>query len=244
MKAVCLTSGGLDSATCMAIAKDEGRKIYSLSILYGQRHVYEITAAKRVSSYFGAQKHMLLNIDLEKIGASSLIDHTIKIPITPILNSESMEGNKSNEPNVPSTYVPARNLIFLSLAVAWAEAIGAGEIFIGANAIDYSGYPDCRGKFLKSFEDTARLGTKAGLIEDRPIRVRAPLLFMSKAEIIETGLGLGVDFSITSSCYQPDSKGRPCGRCHSCQLRLKGFKGAGVPDPLEYPRRTRRTQSD
>lgn len=234
MKAVCLTSGGLDSSTCIAIAKDEGRQIYALSILYGQRHAHEINAAKRIASFFCAKEHLLLRVELGKIGASSLIDPALQIPTTPISSAEGMECFESDAAPIPSTYVPARNLIFLALAVAWAEAIGAGEIFIGANAVDYSGYPDCRPEFLNSFENTARLGTKAGLIEAQAVRIRAPLLQMSKAQIILTGLRLGVDYSMTSSCYQPDSKGRPCGICHSCQLRLKGFKEAGISDPLEY----------
>lgn len=235
MKAVCLTSGGLDSATCLAIAKDEGRKIYSLSVLYGQRHAFEISAAKRVATYFGVERHLVLNIDMEKIGGSSLTDINQKIPTSPLFESHDARPSGSETLNiVPSTYVPARNLIFLSLAVAWAEATCAGEVFIGANAMDYSGYPDCRGEFIDSFEETARLGTKAGICHGKPIRIRSPLLYMSKAEIIQTGLRLGVDYSITSSCYQPDSAGLPCGRCHSCQIRLKGFKEAGFPDPLKY----------
>ena len=230
MKAVCLTSGGLDSTTCMAIAKKEGRRIYALSFLYGQRHEHEISAAKRVAAFFGAEKHLILTVDLGKIGGSSLTDLSLTIPTT----SASKEGEKMPLTRIPNTYVPARNLIFLSLAVSWAETIDAGEIYIGANAVDYSGYPDCRPAFLEAFEGAAKLGTKAGLLKDRDIRIRAPLISMTKAEIIRTGLSLGADYGITSSCYQPDQKDRPCGRCHSCQLRLKGLKEAGIPDPLKY----------
>jgi 7-cyano-7-deazaguanine synthase len=234
MKAVCLTSGGLDSTTCLAIAKKEGRRIYALSFLYGQRHGHEISAAQRVASFFKAEKHLCLTVDLGKIGMSSLTDPSQTIPTTPVSRNINEANSPSVESSIPNTYVPGRNLIFLSLAVAWAEAIGAIEVFIGANSLDYSGYPDCRPAFLESFEKTAKLATKAGLIDGQNIRIRAPLLYMSKAEIIRTGLSLGVDYSMTSSCYQPDIKGRPCGRCHSCQLRLKGFKEAGLSDPLEY----------
>ena len=234
MKAVCLTSGGLDSTTCLAIAKNEGHRIYALSILYGQRHVHEILAAKKVASYFDAERHLVLTIDMEKIGGSSLTDLSQAIPTGPAPKAGKAGRSLFKESPIPSTYVPARNLIFLSMAVSWAEAIGAREVLIGANSIDYSGYPDCRPAFLKSFEKTARLGTKAGIIDGLDIRIRAPLLNMSKMQIIRTGLRLGVDYSITSSCYQPDCNGRPCGKCHSCQLRLKGFKEAGVPDPLDY----------
>jgi len=234
MKVVCLTSGGLDSATCLALAKKESRKIYALSLLYGQRHRHEISAARKVASFFKVEKHLFLKVDIGKIGGSSLTDLSKAIPTTSVPKNFNLGYSASVESSIPSTYVPGRNLIFLSLAVAWAEAIGAIEIFIGVNSVDYSGYPDCRPAFLESFEKTAKLATKAGLIDDQNIQIRAPLLYMSKAEIIHTGLSLGVDYSITSSCYQPDYKGRPCGRCHSCQLRLKGFKEAGVPDPLEY----------
>ena len=234
MNAVCLTSGGLDSTTCMAMAKKEGRRIYALSILYGQRHHHEISAAERVTSYFKAEEHLLLEVDLGKIGGSSLTDPSRNIPTTPVLKERDKDPSRSETASIPSTYVPARNLIFLSLAVAWAETIHAGEIFIGVNAVDYSGYPDCRPAFLEMFQKTAKIATKAGLIDDQDIRIRAPLLHMTKAEIIRTGLSLGVDYGITSSCYQPDNQGHPCGRCHSCQLRLKGFKEAGVQDPLIY----------
>lgn len=234
MKAVCLTSGGLDSTTCLAIAKKEGRRIYALSFLYGQRHSHEISAAQRIASFFKAEKHLCLTVDLGRIGRSSLTDPSQAIPITPVSKTTNVAISPSVESSIPNTYVPGRNLIFLSFAVAWAETICALEIFIGANSLDYSGYPDCRPAFLESFEKTAKLATKAGLIEGQNIRIRAPLLYMSKAEIIRTGLSLGVDYAMTSSCYQPDIKGRPCGRCHSCQLRLKGFKEAGLSDPLEY----------
>lgn len=231
MKAICLSSGGLDSTTCMAIAREEGREIFSLSFLYGQRHAIEISAAQRVAAYFGAKMHMVVRVDMDRIGGSCLTDHAKVVPVTPVC---SPEGTTLSPIDIPDTYVPARNLIFLSLATAWAEVTGAGEIFIGANAVDYSGYPDCRPEFLSSFEETARLGTKAGTADDRRITIRAPLLRMSKAEIIRTGIRLGVDYGITFSCYQPDEKGRPCGRCHSCQFRLKGFLEAGIRDPLPY----------
>ncbi len=234
MKAVCLTSGGLDSSTCMAIAKDEGRQIYALSFLYGQRHNYEISAAKRICKHFGAIRHLVLKPELEKITTStSLIDKTKAIPTYPVKCREG-DFTGSSMPDIPSTYVPARNLIFLSFAVAWAETIGAGEVYIGVNAVDYSGYPDCRPGFLESFQDTACLATKVGIIEGMPVRICAPLLYMTKAHIIRTGLKLGVDFAMTSSCYQPDTNGMPCGKCHSCQLRLKGFRDAGLNDPLRY----------
>lgn len=229
MKAVCLVSGGLDSTTCLAIARQEGRRIYALSVLYGQRHCHEIDAAKRVASFFDVAEHCILSIDLGKIAGSSLTDPSLDVPTTPVHTPDDTE-----RPRIPSTYVPARNLILLSLAVAWAETIDAREVFIGVNALDYSGYPDCRPAFLEAFEKAALLGTKMGLIENKGILIRAPLLCMSKAEIIRTGVRLGVDYSITSSCYQPDASGRPCGRCHSCQLRFKGFQEAGITDPVQY----------
>lgn len=229
MKAVCLVSGGLDSTTCLAIAREEGRRIYAMSVLYGQRHRHEIEAAKRVASFFDVAEHCILSVDLGKIGGSSLTDRSLDVPTTPIDTSDDTAKDR-----IPSTYVPARNLILLSLAIAWAETIGAREVFIGVNALDYSGYPDCRPAFLEAFERAALLGTKTCLVEGKGIRIRAPLLHMSKAEIIRTGVRLGVDYAITSSCYQPDDRGRPCGRCHSCQLRLKGFQEAGITDPLRY----------
>ncbi|MGA1795051.1 MAG: 7-cyano-7-deazaguanine synthase QueC [bacterium] len=229
MKAVCLVSGGLDSTTCLAIAREEGRKIYALSVQYGQRHSSEIDAAKRAASFFGVAEHCILSMDMGRIAGSSLTDPSLDVPTTPVDIPDD-----TGKSRIPSTYVPARNLILLSLAVAWAETIGAREVFIGVNALDYSGYPDCRPAFLEAFERAALLGTKAGLVENWGIRIRAPLLYMSKAEIIRTGVRLGVDYGITSSCYQPDAAGHPCGRCHSCQLRLKGFKEAGIIDPLRY----------
>jgi len=229
MKVICLVSGGLDSTTCLAIAREEGRSIHALSVLYGQRHHHEIAAAKRVASFFDVAEHCILSVDLGKIGGSSLTDPSLDVPTTPIDTPDD-----TGKTRIPSTYVPARNLILLSLAVAWAETIAAREVFIGVNALDYSGYPDCRPAFLEAFEKAATLGTKAGLIENKGIRIRAPLLCMSKAEIIRTGVRLGVDYGITSSCYQPDAGGHPCGRCHSCQLRLKGFQEAGITDPLRY----------
>jgi 7-cyano-7-deazaguanine synthase len=222
--AVVLCSGGLDSTTVMAIAKQEGYEIYSLSFRYGQRHDIELDAAQRVSKIFHVKQHLIINIDLDKIGGSALTD-SIDVP-----KGRKLDGT-SNE--IPVTYVPARNTIFLSYGLAWAEVLGALDIFIGVNAVDYSGYPDCRPEYIKAFENMANLGTKAG-VEGRRIEIRAPLINMTKAEIIKTGISLGVDYSVTHSCYDPLQTGTPCGCCDSCRLRKKGFAEAGVKDPTQY----------
>ena len=224
-KAVVLSSGGIDSTTVMAIVQSECFDIYSLSFAYGQRHAYELTAAGNVSRHFRAKKHMVLDIDFRKIGGSALTDD-IEVP-----KSRNMTA-LSNE--IPVTYVPARNTVFLSIALAWAEAIGAFDIFIGVNAVDYSGYPDCRPAFIEAFEKMANLATRVGVEGPERIRIQAPLLHMSKAEIIRKGIGLGVDYSLTHSCYDPSETGLACGRCDSCVLRKQGFEAAGVTDPTRY----------
>ncbi len=225
-KAVVLLSGGLDSATCLAIARDEGFAPYALSFAYGQRHGPELDAARRVAGALGAAAHHVARIDLAAFGGSAL---TGDIPVP---KSDTVDGIGDE---IPVTYVPARNTIFLSFAVAWAEVLGSRDLFIGVNALDYSGYPDCRPEFLEAFETVANLGTKAGVEGDR-FRVHAPLLRMTKAEIIRRGAALGVDYGLTHSCYDPDPRGRACGRCDSCLLRRKGFVEAGVPDPTTYAR--------
>lgn len=225
-KAVVLSSGGLDSTTAMAIAKDEGYEIYSLTFSYGQRHALELEAARKVEKALGAQEHMVIHLDLGKIGGSALTDATIDVP-----KARSEEEMKKE---IPITYVPARNTIFLSYALAWAEVLGASEIFVGVNAIDYSGYPDCRPEYIKSFEDMANLAIKATVEGKMRITIRAPLIKMTKAEIIRKGMELGVDFQLTHSCYDPSPEGKACGQCDSCLLRKKGFREAGIPDPTEY----------
>ncbi|MBT8358159.1 MAG: 7-cyano-7-deazaguanine synthase QueC [Desulfobacterales bacterium] len=224
-KAVVLSSGGLDSTTVMAIAKNSGYLIYSLSFSYGQRHFVELEAARKVAEIIGVEKHLVLKLDLNKIGASALTD---KIDVPKNRNAEVISNN------IPVTYVPARNTIFLSHALAWAEVIGSQHIFIGVNAVDYSGYPDCRPEYIEAFEKMANLATKAGVNGVSTIKIKTPLLSMSKAQIIKTGLELGVDYSLTHSCYDPDSSGLSCGQCDSCTLRIKGFKEAGVKDPIKY----------
>lgn len=221
-KAVLLSSGGVDSTTVMAIAKSEGYDIYSLSFRYGQRHAVEMKAAQRAATFFGVTKHLVLDLDLRIIGASALTDD-IDVPKGRD-ESEMKEG-------IPITYVPARNTIFLSYALAWAEVLGAADIFIGVNAVDYSGYPDCRPEYIEAFEKMANLATKAAVEGKTNIRIRTPLIHMSKAEIIKRGIELGVDYSITHSCYDPRSDGKACGQCDSCLLRKKGFEAAGIPDP-------------
>ncbi len=220
MKAVVLLSGGLDSATTLAIAKHEGFLCHTLCVHYGQRHRLELAAAAAVSSQLGAVGHREINIDLGMIGGSALTDRSIKVPEEPVAG-------------IPVTYVPARNTIFLALALAWAEVLEAGHLFIGVNAMDYSGYPDCRPEFIKAFAALANLATKAG-VEGRPTEIRAPLIDLRKDEIIRRGLSLGVDYGLTLSCYQPRQQGLACGRCDSCRLRRAGFAAAGVPDPSRY----------
>lgn len=218
--AVVLLSGGLDSATCLAIARDEGHACHALSFAYGQRHGAELAAAGRVAASLGAVAHRVMHIDLAAFGGSALTDPSIPVP-------EAPTGG------IPVTYVPARNTVFLSLALAWAEVLEADTIYVGVNAVDYSGYPDCRPEFIAAFERMANLATRAG-VEGRRLHVRAPLVSLSKAEIIRRGVALGVDYALTVSCYQADDTGRACGRCDSCRLRAEGFRSAGVVDPTAY----------
>jgi 7-cyano-7-deazaguanine synthase len=224
-KAVVLSSGGIDSTTAMAIAKHEGYKIYSLSFFYGQRHAFELEAAQKVADAIGITEHLVINIDLKKIGGSSLTDD-IDVP------KDRDEQKMIRE--IPVTYVPARNTIFLSFALAWAEVLKSSDIFIGVNAIDYSGYPDCRPEYIDAFERMANLATKAAVEGGIKIRIRTPLIRLTKAQIIQKGIELGVDYALTHSCYDPSSQGLACGRCDSCRLREKGFKEAGVSDPTQY----------
>ena len=224
-KAVVLSSGGIDSTTAMAIAKHEGYKIYSLSFFYGQRHAFELEAAQKAANAIGVTKHLVINIDLKQIGGSSLTDD-IDVP------KDRDEQEMTRE--IPVTYVPARNTIFLSFALAWAEVLKSSDIFIGVNAIDYSGYPDCRPEYIDAFERMANLATKAGVEGTTKIRIRTPLIRLTKAEIIQKGIELGIDYALTHSCYDPSPQGQACGRCDSCQLRKKGFKEAGVLDPTQY----------
>lgn len=223
-KAVVLLSGGLDSATCLAIAREEGFACYALSFSYGQRHSGELDAARRVAEVLGAADHMVVEFDLRKIGGSALTSG-IEVP-----KPASIENIGRD---IPVTYVPARNTIFLSFALSWGEVLGARDLFLGVNALDYSGYPDCRPEFLEAFERVANVGTRAG-VEGDPFRVRAPLLRLTKAEIIRTGARLGVDFGLTHSCYDPDTEGRACGACDACLLRKRGFAEAGLRDPTRY----------
>ena len=221
-RAVVLLSGGLDSATVLAIARAEGFACHALSVDYGQRHDAELGAAARVAAALGAAEHRTAKLDLSVFGGSALTDRTIDVPTG---------GVKPGE--IPVTYVPARNTIFLSLALAYAETRGAEAIFFGANAVDYSGYPDCRPEYMQAFERLANLATKAG-VEGRPMRVVTPLISLTKAEIIRQGVALGVDYGLTVSCYQADPEGRACGACDACRLRRAGFLAAGVPDPTRY----------
>ena len=225
-RAVVLLSGGLDSYTAAAVAKRDGFELYTLSINYGQRHVQELEASGVVARALVVQRHLELELDLSRIGGSALTSDQIDVP-----------KDQPIDPDViPSTYVPARNTIFLSVAMGWAEVLGASDIFIGVNALDYSGYPDCRPEFIRAFEQLARLATKAG-VEGRPLTVHTPLIARSKSEIIKLGLSLGLDYGLTHSCYDPLPGGRPCGHCDSCRLRAAGFAEAGATDPLIHPRR-------
>jgi 7-cyano-7-deazaguanine synthase len=224
-KAVVLLSGGLDSTTSMAIALSQGYEIYSLSFRYGQRHALELQAAQKVAKFFGAKEHLVLNIDLGLIGGSAL---TGDITVPKGRSEEQMLRE------IPVTYVPARNTIFLSYALAWAEVLQASEIFIGVNAIDYSGYPDCRQEYIEAFERMANIATRASVQGEIEIKIRTPLIHMTKAQIIRKGIELGVDYGMTHSCYDPLPDGRACGQCDSCLLRKKGFREAGFPDPIRY----------
>ena len=225
MKAVVLLSGGLDSATVLALAKQEQRECYALSFRYGQRHVYEVEAAGKIARTLGARDHLVFDIPLNLWGGSAL---TSEIEVPKDRTGEEMSHG------IPITYVPARNTVFLSLALGWSEVLGAGEIWIGVNALDYSGYPDCRPEFIQAFQEVARLGTRTGVEGALPLQIRAPLQFLTKAEIIRTGTDLGLDYSLTHSCYDPPSADLHCGHCDSCLLRKKGFIEAGVEDPTSY----------
>jgi len=222
-RAVVLLSGGLDSATTLAIARSEGRECHCLTVDYGQRHRAELAASARVAAALGAAAHRVVSIDLAQFGGSALTDRTIAVPETPT-------------PGIPVTYVPARNTIFLSLALAWAEVLGAQDIWFGANAVDYSGYPDCRPEYMRAFEALANLATRAG-VEGRRLTLHTPIIDLSKADIIRRGTALGVDYGLTVSCYQPDAQAAACGVCDACRLRRAGFAAAGVPDPTRYARK-------
>ncbi|MCO2251031.1 7-cyano-7-deazaguanine synthase QueC [Pseudomonas aeruginosa] len=219
-KAVILLSGGLDSATVVAMAKADGYACYTMSFDYGQRHRAELQAAERVARQLGVIEHKVIGLDLNGMGGSALTDESIAVPESP------SEG-------IPATYVPARNTVFLSLALGWAEVLDARDIFIGVNAVDYSGYPDCRPEFVEAFERMANLATKAG-VEGNGFRIQAPLQYLSKAQIIQAGVVRGVDYGLTVSCYQADEQGRACGKCDSCRLRADGFAAAGISDPTPY----------
>jgi 7-cyano-7-deazaguanine synthase len=222
--AIVLVSGGLDSATCLALARQAGYRCHALSFQYGQRHQVELDAARRVAAQLGAVEHRVMQIDLAAFGGSALTDPAIAVPVS---------GTPSGSP-IPVTYVPARNTIFLAFALAWAEVLQAHDVYIGVNAVDYSGYPDCRPEFIAAFERMANLATRAGLEDAAPLRIRTPLIDLSKSEIIRRGIALGVDFGATVSCYQADVQGRACGECDSCRLRSAGFAAAGVTDPTVY----------
>lgn len=225
-KAVVLYSGGLDSTTCVAIAKSQGYQVYGLSFSYGQRHSVELEKASAFAPQLGIEQHLVLQVDMRQIGGSALTAD-IDVPRA-----------DSKHTHIPITYVPARNSIFLSYALAWAEVLQSFDIFIGVNAVDYSGYPDCRPEFIEAFTRMANLATKAGVEQQGAYTIHSPLIHMSKGEIIRTGTDLGVDYALTHSCYDPDSHGRACGRCDSCTLRLRGFHAAGLEDPVEYQPRT------
>jgi 7-cyano-7-deazaguanine synthase len=225
-KAVVLLSGGLDSATTLALACSDGFQCYALTFTYGQRHKREIEASKKVAKSLGVAEHRIVEIDLGAFGGSALTDGTIDVP--------KDRTDIDDSTRIPITYVPARNTIFLSYALAWAEVLGVFDIFIGVNSTDYSGYPDCRAEFIAAFEKTANLATAAAVEEKGRYRIHTPIIEMTKAQIIQTGTKLGVDYSLTHSCYDPNSQGRSCGRCDSCRLRLKGFAEAGLKDPIEY----------
>jgi 7-cyano-7-deazaguanine synthase len=222
-RAVVLLSGGLDSATCLAIARQAGYLCHCLSVDYGQRHAAELTAAARVATALGATEHRVVHLDIGQFGGSALTDRAIAVPTGGLT------------PGIPVTYVPARNTIMLSLALGWAEILGAQDIFVGVNAVDYSGYPDCRPAFVAAFENLANLATKAA-VEGHRLKLHAPLIDLAKADIVRQGMALGVDYALTVSCYQADRDGRACGECDSCRLRRDGFSAAGCPDPTRYRR--------
>jgi 7-cyano-7-deazaguanine synthase len=220
-RAVVLLSGGLDSATTLALARSEGYTCHALSVDYGQRHSAELEAAARVAMALGASEHRVVDVDLGQFGGSALTDTAIDVPMRGV------------QPGIPATYVPARNTVMLSLALAWAEVLGAHDIFVGVNAVDYSGYPDCRPEYIAAFETMANLATKAA-VEGARLRIHAPLIALSKADIVRRGTALGVDYGLTVSCYQADESGAACGLCDSCRLRHAGFESAGLPDPTHY----------
>ena len=225
-KAVLLLSGGLDSTTTLAMAKAEGYEVYALSFAYGQRHEHELTAAKKIAVKLGAKEHRIATIDLGTFGGSALTEAGLAVP------KDRAEGEMSQ--GIPITYVPARNTIFLSYALAWAEVLGAYDIFIGVNALDYSGYPDCRPEFISAFETMANLATAYAITEGKHITIHTPLISLTKAQIVQAGLALGIDYGMTSSCYDPLPAGEACGHCDACQLRLKGFRENGLSDPARY----------
>ncbi|OUS29291.1 7-cyano-7-deazaguanine synthase QueC [Gammaproteobacteria bacterium 45_16_T64] len=220
-RAVILLSGGLDSTTCLAVAKSEGYECYAMSFNYGQRHKAELLAAERIASSFGVKEFKVIGIDMDGIGGSALTDESIAVP------------EEGVEEGIPVTYVPARNTVFLSLALGWAEVVDADDIFIGVNAVDYSGYPDCRPEFVKAFEVLANIATKKG-VETGSLCIKTPLIDLSKADIIRAGVALGVDYAETVSCYQASDEGEACGKCDSCRLRKEGFEAAGQADPTRY----------
>ena len=220
-RAVVLLSGGLDSATCLAIARAQGFECHALSVAYGQRHAAELAASVRVAAMLGAHAHRVAEVNLGQFGGSALTDAAIAVPET------------AGDGGIPVTYVPARNTVMLSIALAWAEVLGAADLFIGVNAIDYSGYPDCRPDFIAAFEALANLATRRG-VEGERFRLHAPLITLTKGEIIQRGLALGIDYGATVTCYQADEAGRACGRCEACRLRRDGFAAAGIPDPTRY----------
>ena len=220
-RAVVLLSGGLDSTTCLAIAKSEGFVPYALSVAYGQRHDAELAAAERIARTLGAREHRVAHVDLGQFGGSALTDASLEVPT---------EGPQTG---IPITYVPARNTVMLSLALGWAEVLGAQDIYIGVNSVDYSGYPDCRPDYIEAFERMGNLATRAG-VEGNQLRIHAPLMRLSKAEIVQRGVALGIDYGITVSCYKADAEGRACGQCEACRLRREGFEAAGLADPTRY----------
>jgi 7-cyano-7-deazaguanine synthase len=223
-KAVLLLCGGLDSTTLLAVARRDGFDVHAMTFRYGQRHANEIEAARRVAGRFAVQDHVVADIDLRTFGGSALTSDSIDVP----------RDRDVGERGVPVTYVPARNTIFLAFALAWAEVLGAADIFIGVNALDYSGYPDCRPEYIEAFERMANLATRAATQGSLLLRIRAPLINLTKAQIIQLGTSLGVDYAVTQSCYDPDASGAACGHCDACQLRLKGFAEAGISDPARY----------
>jgi 7-cyano-7-deazaguanine synthase len=228
--AVILLSGGLDSATALALAREQGFRCYALSVSYGQRHESELAAAARVAEALGAVEHRVMYVDLAGIGGSALTDRSIAVPEAAVSGDA---GAATPVSAIPVTYVPARNTLFLALALGWAEVLGARDLFVGVNAVDYSGYPDCRPEFIRAFETLANLATRAG-VEGTRFAIHAPLIELSKADIIRTGGRLGVDYALTVSCYQADAEGLACGRCDSCRLRRDGFEAAGIADPTRY----------